>query len=307
MKKLRVHIYAMLGLFLLTFILGSFFDLSISQALFNRNDGFGLTVSVIGTIPGYGCFAVLAGIIVIYLLESDFKKYIKILGFIAAVAFFGLGIFFAGREFFGPNGFTNAKLNWLGYLIAAVVMSGLAYLGYRLGKGSENKKLWILILVMALAYFFALIPGVTALKAIFHRPRFRTITLEGATDIVFHNWWERCKNYQQLINEWNSLHPEQLITSEEFKSFPSGHAGASAIFILSVGFLPLLKEKYAKLQVPLLYVGLMWVLLVCYARIRVGAHFLSDVSMGALLTLIFFLIANEVMIRINKKLEKQAE
>ena len=61
--------------------------------------------------------------------------------------------------------------------------------------------------------------------------------------------------------------------------------------MLAAIFLPLVNSKYEKIQIPLFYAGLAWCLLVSFTRILVGAHFLSDVSMGGLITTIFALIA----------------
>lgn len=49
--KMRVILYVTLGIFLCTFIIGTFLDLKISDALFRDRNTFGLVVSVIGTTP----------------------------------------------------------------------------------------------------------------------------------------------------------------------------------------------------------------------------------------------------------------
>ena len=67
--------------------------------------------------------------------------------------------------------------------------------------------------------------------------------------------------------------------------------------------LPLVNRKYEKIQLPIFYGAFAWTLLVMFTRMLVGAHFLSDVSMGLLLTLIFMMIANEFFIH-NKKIQE---
>ena len=289
MKKFSLHIYIALGLFVVLFIIGSIFDLQIMEAMFSKDNPFGLTLSVIGTIPGYGCLAVIAGMFLAVVLRKDYVIQHKKLFFIpVAVIAFGLAIFFAGREFFGENGFKDAAPKVVGYLIALPIMSGLGFLGYRMGLKSDNQRLWLLLLILMVSIFLALVPGVTLLKAIFHRPRYRIAVYMGYEN--FHPWWVRCENYKDIINA--SLGE---LTKEEFKSFPSGHAGASAVFMLFVSFLPLVNKSYEKLRLPLFYVGLAWCLFICWSRILVGAHFLSDVSMGGLITIIFLLIAYYVI------------
>ena len=292
MKKMRLHIYIMLGIFVVGFILGTFIDLNVSQAIFSRDNGFGLTMSAIGTIPGYMIFAVLGGGFLALGMHRDYKTVYKVLCYLFTAGLLVLAIFFTGREFFGPNGFTGVAPKWVGYFITAPIAAGCGFLGYILTKNSKTPYLWLIFAVAAICIFFALVPGVTMLKAIFHRPRYRTLTLYD--EIGFHAWYQRCGNYKDLMNTYG-------IISEEFKSFPSGHAGASAVFVLGVSILPLLDKKYEKIQLPLFYGGLAWVLLVSFTRILVGAHFLSDVSMGGILTSIFMLVNNEVLIGLNKK------
>ena len=293
MKKLRLHTYIVLGLFVLGFILGTFLDLSLTEAIFSRDNTFGITMSAIGTLPGYMILAALGGGFVALALHRQYKTLYKVLLYVGALAGFGAAIFFSGREFFGPNGFTNEKIKWVGFLIALPIACGCGFLGYYLTKKSENKYLWLIYLIAAIAIFMALVPGVTLIKVIFHRPRYRTLSLYP--DIDFYPWYKRCADYKEFMAQYN-------LTSEEFKSFPSGHAGASSVFMIGVSLLPLINKKFEKITLPLFYVGFAYALFVSFTRILVGAHFLSDVSMGGLLTSLFLLINNEVLIAINKKI-----
>lgn len=300
MKKMRIHIYIAIGIALVFFILGSFLDLNISEALFHRDDSFGLMVSAIGTLPGYGMFAVLGGGLLIYFFNKEIKILYRVLSIIMATVALGLGTFFAGREFFGPNGFTGTAPEWVGFLIALPIMCGLEFFGYKLFKKSERKYLWLIIVILFVALFIALVPGVTLLKGIFHRPRYRAIEYYDAhylgqePRVFFHNWWEKCKDYNNLIASYDYL------IKEEFKSFPSGHAGATSCFMMVVTFLPLLDKKYESHSLFSFYAGFIWVLIVCFTRILVGAHFLSDVSMGMLITFVTLLITNEVVIHLKQ-------
>ena len=306
MKKIIIHIYIVLAIFVIGFILGSFLDLSLMEAIFSEKNGFGLFMSAIGTMPGYGILSILGGAMFsIALKKEGFSTPYRVIFYILAVAGFGISIYFSGREFFGENGFYGAAPKWVGYFIALPFMGGLAFLGYYLGLKSDNDRLWILIIVLMIAIFLALVPGVTALKSIFHRPRYRIVVNYGYEG--FHHWWEPFRNYKDLINNVNGLAGKEILTKEEFKSFPSGHAGASSVFMLFAAFLPLFNKKYQKLQLLLFYVGLAWVLFVSFTRILVGAHFLSDVSMGAILTTIFMIVSYYVVVHGKFGLPKEEQ
>ena len=290
MKK-RFHFYILGGVLLIGLILGSFFDLQINAALFNKTNVFGLIVSSFGMIPGYGCLSLLGGALFYITLKStDFQKWLKAILFVMSAAMFGISIYFLGKDVFSVNGFENKKLYWLGFVIMGVIMCGVFYLGTLLGKKNENPKMWIIILVLAAAIFMALVPGVTLFKSIMHRPRYRVAIYEGYSS--FHNWWEPCKDYKDVINAYPSV-----LTKEEFKSFPSGHAGASMVGLISLSYLSLFNKNWMKHQTLLFYIAFAWGLVVMFARMLVGAHFLSDVCVGALLTVVFFYIANEIVVR----------
>ena len=299
MKKISLHIYIVLAVFIVGFIVGSFVDLPLMEAVFSENNTFGLTLSVIGTMPGYGCLAICGGIMfAIALKKEGFSiPYRFIFYFLAAVGV-GLSVFFAGREFFGVNGFYWVAPEWVGYLIALPVMLGLGYLGYRIGLASDNNRLWLLVIVLMIAIFIALVPGVSALKTIFHRPRYRIVVRYGYED--FHNWWQRCPNYQDIMAATNT-------GKDEFKSFPSGHVGAASVFMLCASFLPAINSKYEKLQLPVFYAGFVWTLLIAFSRILVGAHFLSDVSMGGMITIICLIITYYVVVKGKIGLPKEEQ
>ena len=290
MKK-RFHFYIIGGVLLVGLFLGSFFDLQINSAIFNKTNVFGLIVSSFGMIPGYGCLSLLGGaLFYITLKNTEFKTWLKLILYAASAAMFGISIYFLGKDVFSVNGFENKKLYWLGFVIMGVIMCGVFYLGTLLAKKNENPKMWIIILVLAAAIFMALVPGVTLFKSIMHRPRYRVAIYEGYAS--FHNWWEPCKGYKDTINAYPGV-----LSKEEFKSFPSGHAGASMVGLITLSYLPLFNKNWMKYQTLLFYVAFGWGLVVMFARMLVGAHFLSDVCVGALLTVIFFYIANEIIIR----------
>lgn len=291
MRKLRLHIFIALGLFLVLFIIGSFLDLQIAQAIFSRDNIFGLVASAVTTIPGYGGIALCGGCLLAFGLDKKYHIAIRICLYVAAVAGFAAGVYFSGREFFSINAFDNNDLKLLGYVIALPIMCGLSYFGYRIAHRSDNNALIVVVIALLVCIFMALIPGVTLLKEIFHRPRYRLISLETAqaAGLYYHSWWVRCPDYKEFIVTLNTV-------KENFKSFPSGHAGATALLMMYAVALPHFDKKLVKYVIPMFYVGLGYCLFVCFTRMLVGAHFLSDVSMGALFSVIFTYALNEFLI-----------
>ena len=285
----RWHFLIPAGILIIGLILGSFFDLQINTALFDLKNPFGLVISSFGMIPGYGTLAFFGGLLCYVIRKKEnFKTWLKVIFYILGFAMLGVSIYFLGKDVFSINGFYNEKIYWLGFVIMGVLMAPVFCLGYWFGKFNKNEKMWIIIIVFAVVIFIALVPGVTLFKSIMHRPRYRFAVNEY--HIAFYNWWERCGDYKNLMASTG-------LTKEEFKSFPSGHAAATACGMICLTTLPLVNNKLMKYQPLLFYIGFGWTLVVMFARSLVGAHYLSDTCFGALITLTCFYIGNEIVIR----------
>ena len=197
---------------------------------------------------------------------------------------------------------------YVGYIYTAFAMVPVFAIGYVMGKKVNNPKMWIVLIIIAAAIFMAIVPGVSLFKIIMRRPRFRIVVYEHLIDNAFHNWWEPFFSGYKAIKPKFDVDPyyiENSITSEEFKSFPSGHSAAAMITPMFLTFLPVLNKKLMKYQTLFLYIGFGWCLVVMFARMLVGAHFLSDTCFGALLMLLFFYIANEIVLKTHLLEEKE--
>ena len=294
MKK-RWHFFIVMGVLLIGLIVGSIaqIDLKINETIFDPKNGFGLVISSFGMIPGYGTLSFLGGVLTYITLKgkNEFKTWLKVLFVALSVAMYGISVYFLGKDVFSVNGFYNEKLHpWLGCIIMGVLMVPVFYLGFWMGKKNTNPKLWIAILIAAAVIFIALVPGVTLFKAILHRPRYRSAVYNG--NVLFHNWWQRCGEYKEIIANSNGT-----LTKEEFKSFPSGHSAATMCGLIWLTFLPLIDNRLMKYQTILFYVAFAWGLVVMFARMLVGAHFLTDVCFGALLTVVCYYIGNEFILK----------
>ena len=291
MRKMRLHLFITFLIVLSLFLVGTFFDLEISSKIADSKNGFALFISVIGMFPGYAIFAICAGGFLVLFTKTE-KLLLKIIYIILTVGCMFIAIFYTGREFFGPNGFLGAAPRWIGYLISLPFMVAAGYLGLCLFKKCETKNIVIIVTILLVALFLTLVPGISLIKSIFHRPRFRAIAANAGLEFKY--WFQTTPNYKELMANFGLI-------SEEFKSFPSGHASASFIFAGAVVFLPYLNKKLEKHQVLIYYLGVAWAMLVALARILAGAHFLSDVSMGIFITFFFIYIANEIVIKLNDK------
>ena len=290
MKNMRIPLLSAWGVAIIGIIFGSFFDLSISKAIASPTNGFALTVSAILPTIGFAGVAVVGGGFIAFIVKGKYPTLLKVFFGILAAGCLGLSIGYPAKEYFGINGFYGAAPEWVGYFIVVLPEVGAMVGGYFLFKDFKNEKMWIVFLVIGVVLAVALLGAVTGLKSLMHRPRYRLISANE--NVVFHNWWEPCKNYQDLMDLYN-------IPKDNFKSYPSGHTAEVSILFVVIAFFPLANEKLNKYQLPAFICASALVLIVAIARVLAAAHFLSDVSWGAAIMLTLTLIANEIVIRIK--------
>ena len=289
MKNMRIPLIIALGVAVIGIVFGSFFDLQISTAIASPSNGFGLTVSAIGPMIGFMGVAIMGGAFVSFIVKGKYHIALKILFGVLAAACMGVSIFYPAGEWFGINGFYGAAPEWVGYLVVIIPELAAGVGGYFLFKDIKNKNMWIVFCIIIVLLLIALLAVIPTLKDNMHRPRFRSIS---KYPIDFHNWWEPCKDYKDLMAAYG-------IEKDNFKSYPSGHTAEASILLVPITFLPLADEKFKKYQMPLFYGGCGLVLLVAFARILAAAHFLSDVSTGATIMLTLLVITNEIVMRVK--------
>ena len=161
----------------------------------------------------------------------------------------------------------------VGWVVCGVLMCiVLMAVGFRAGKRNEETDLAtrLIVVVVALALSFVIVEIV---KNFMCRPRYRTLVL-GHEGIEFAPWYKRTSGTKELIAQFG-------LPSDAFKSFPSGHSVQVGVIFASFYGLcllyPALRDKWNVALV--LQVVIMLSVMVC--RMVLGAHFLSDVSVGA--------------------------
>ncbi len=181
-------------------------------------------------------------------------------------------------------------------VIAIVIIYPLFFIGYHFAKKSDDKLLTgrIMALIIVMAFSFAIMQ---VLKGVFNRPRYRTAVL-GYEGIGFVPWYSPVTNTPELIQKFD-------LAADEFRSFPSGHSilSVSAIYILpSLSWIfPKLKNK----QIMMTVIGLVFCIIIIMSRMILGAHYLSDVSAGAIISTIISIVFFMIQMRISSKENKE--
>jgi membrane-associated phospholipid phosphatase len=278
-------------------LIGSFYDLDIAKTCYigqyPSDNIFGIVFSYIGIIPTFVGWSFL-GTVILFLSKNVSQRRHKILIMIIAIFQYVLSFFFFCNNIM----FTNhniLKVHWLiAYGVGIIVLLLSVYGGYLFAKKSNNPNLLnealFISLISILTMFVAMI-----VKEVMARPRY-IFVLETNDYNFFINWWESGHSLKNSVSS--------SVISENFKSFPSGHSAYSMFAIFIFPFLIKFNKTSQKHEFILFICGIIWWGLTSYSRITVGAHYLTDVCFGGLITLISYLI---IHLTTKKCLEKVYE
>ena len=297
-RKYSIRISIIFAMLLAGIVIGAFLDLPVSRALFKLNDPFWVAVSTVGACPAFGSVILFCGILMERaehsFLEGSKKGWAK-----AGCVFFG----FVFSVFVGAAIATDDGLGLMYPALKTplwVLVFGLAlgvplfWLGYRTGLKNHDDKLHRRLINLTVSMLISFIV-VEVLKISWCRPRFRTV-VQDYPGIPF------CPFYRFFPYAAEAM-AKYGLPANEFKSFPSGHGLTSVacayIFPTLAYVFPKLKGKENRLFIA----GLVYGFVVMFSRIRLGAHFVTDVCFGGILSLIVFVVNDRLQQRITDILD----
>lgn len=257
------------GIWLLIFAVLTIFDHQISNFLYNPASTFGWFFEVFGefVISIAGCIG--AALLFRFNENSIGKRIGFVLLFIMNAL---MGTMLVSLQ---------VKLNVIVSGVLLVIFSALMILiAYRVPEHKRDAAKRVAVIGVVLA--IVPIMTVNLLKFVWGRPLYRSL----ANPLV-------------EFTPWYMLKP--LAAGNEFMSFPSGHSANSAT-IIWLTLLPFLFDSFKGKQKPLMIFTIIWTILVMISRIVVGAHYSTDVFIGATITFIIFAMLKS---RYSAYLEKE--
>lgn len=268
MNLRKVDKYCIAGIIFLL-VIASFVDMQISTALFNPSSVYGLTLEAIGELPGM--LICLFCTIALWMTRTKTTKVMNILKTC------GYGVLLLSTTVM-----SSAMLNkYLGLslfvgIAVELLLCVLFYYVLTKVKDEDKGNLRKVAIVGVFLFIFAILV-VNLIKMGWGRERYRHMaTMNDFTG--FTSWFI----------------PNMFTLDNEFMSFPSGHS-ANATVIIWITLIPLFVPTLKKYTKALYVVAIFWILLVTTSRIIMGAHFVSDVTMGVTITLIIFVLLKKKM------------
>lgn len=263
-KRLFIYFYCVSAIML---IIAAFWDLEITRAIYFPENFFGEFLDRFGELPTF-LVVPLAGTVLFCTRPRDTKKKDIIFGiFFSLVTLLGWVVFMI---WFGSHWFVSLYKTPFSIVLGAY-LTFISLLIGNLIPLSTMKKLRPLALAGLLVLLLTTI-SVEAIKNLWGRVRFRSMVSDG-------DFYE--------FTKW--FIPNGI---GKGKSLPSGHTSASSLIFtlcfLSDGF-----EKYKKYFTHFFIFSWLYTFAVGFSRMTVGAHYLSDITIGATIGLTFFILVRK--------------
>ncbi len=252
-------------------VVASFFDLQISLALYEPSSFFAVASEIVGELPCYLLVPVCLSFIFAYLYNKKGWLTLTVSMLCAIIS----GIFwYMIIDMYTASMFSNFYVALFALPFNVLLVAFI--------KCSEQTKIKLFkFAVFALSVILLAILVNQGLKYLWGRYRFRDI-YKADNLAAFTPWY-----YIRGING--------------NKSFPSGHATSATCVFVILYALKLFGANRKRRLITASIIGV-YVALVALSRIIIGAHFLSDVVAGFIITFIIFMVLYCTIVRKEEKI-----
>lgn len=244
-------------------IIASFYDLQISHALSNGTSVFGRLFVSLAEVPAYSVLPI-SGVI---LLNANHK--FKSIKWTWAARIASLCLIYIGFFAWGVMGSRVAEFPNV-YALSALYSILLSVLSVVIGRNLKvNYDKYIKFAIFAIIVMLVSLIVIRVMKLTWGRMRYRDML---------------------AIGDFSGFTPWYLPQGATgATSFPSGHSASAAnIFIFAVLFKG--KARYIANAV-----GIIFVILSCFSRIVINAHFMSDVIVGSCISYLCYYLTLKIM------------
>jgi len=301
--KKHLPVYSVALLLIILTVLGSVYDYEIAKFTYvgesAKENIFGIIFSYVGVIPSFVGWSFLGASLLYFSKDTSREKRERHFLLTLAILLLTISFFYFCNTIMMVN--NNAfSVHWaIAYPIGIAILCCAAFLGYKASQKSENKDLLKTVLFLIFVSLITLIL-VSAAKRIMSRPRFRFV-LESKRYDYFKSWWQSGRELKRSV--------DLGIANDEFTSFPSGHSAHSMFAIFIFPSLTEFVPKIKRFRLPLFLFGFFWWAATAFSRMTTGAHYLTDVTIAALITILSFAITilAEKSITKHKNTLKQAK
>lgn len=272
------------------FVVGTQLDLEISENVSNQSGFFGVLFTAIGNMPSI-YFAIFGGAALIFAkTKTEIGRILARVAGPLDIAVCALLLYVSSSDY-AKMPTTEAhetmyKLILLAFILAMIGL--IIFLTYKLSKKANQENLIrVAILIICIVACYSLFTEI--IKYLASRPR---------PNLVF--------NGEEAFREWHDWEPLLGFKNSDCKSFVSGHtANAACLMTILPLFISLTKlgtKKYS--HIIAFIIGALFTFVVALSRLLAGAHFLTDIMGGILVSIFFQALVIRVAPLILNKIEK---
>lgn len=250
-------------------ICAAFFDLELDIKLNNPTDAFAIWFRNTGEMPSR-LICPLAGAVLVKTCEKHIQKFLGYIVCIGGSAYLGfhMSSYFLFEEANHMSGeavsIAYGIIYGIGVGVIILITIRLIHIPKRMIAPLRT------IALIAIIVMFIQLGIVECSKYLWGRVRFRDLLKAGSYD-AFTPWY----------------HPNGINGN---KSFPSGHtAGAGMSYLLM--FMPYISKKWENKSALCFFIPFVYTSIVAFTRLVMGAHYLSDVTVGGLISFTVIIIA----------------
>lgn len=291
--------YIILGIFILLLLIGAFFDKPISHTIMNQDSIFGTIFQNYSLFFPNVIIFISAQVLFYRVQKSDLDPFAKSSVMLMAII-------------------ASIYEMWLATKIALLyTVSSLNNIKHKAPLGAANNDTgkhgalpgWYLPTLISLTLIFVVIGLLlcykwlakkedTEMKRLTYIALAAIVAVYAGTTLLntMKMYWGRMRPYE-MNHHWSNFTAWYHINGENgHKSFPSGHAQEVWISII----LPLfVSPKQAKKRRNLFIATAVFSFIVVLSRLRIGAHFLSDVTVGSFISIFVVYVMSRI---VNEKL-----
>ncbi len=275
LKKYRIEIIVFYVLAAFSLVFAAFNDLKIDIRLNNPDDIFANWFYRTGEMPAR-LLCPIAGALIVFCADKIWQKIAGGAVCIGGSAYFG---YYFGKYFFNDTyKMPYSIIFGVGFGLVLLLMCSFIRI-------PDNYKMPLLLAcVIGLAVLALQLTTVEIMKNLWGRVRYRDL-LKDVTLDRFTPFY--------VINGKNGN-----------KSFPSGHTAGAGMIYLSM-LLPMINEKLKKYKSVFFALSFVYTSVVAYTRLVMGAHYLSDVTVGGIIAFTYVVIGIKVYEIAEKRVRRE--
>ena len=254
-------------------VLGTLFDQTISNAIYQPEHFVAKLFESVGIFPPF-IFLSATFVVLFFLVEEEDRRRVWKKALFAAIAVLPYVVYgFMASE-------TFVEKTWVRILVgvgASAILTPLTFLVLKGRTREALKRLEVFLVFASIVCVLSSLLTINVMKYVWGRVRYREMM--AAEDYALQDFtpWYHINGF--------SLHGHH--------SFPSGHT-CSATNLLVLCALEKVYPDAAKKNVTIRLAVGMYIFLMAYSRIVIGAHFLSDVTVGFLIGFLCYAAARYV-------------